>query len=279
MSKYSSIKNIGQVLLVLLLIPLFLAGCDATRGLREHYTKEEAREELKAGSGKMDEWIKENCPSGKALSMENCFWELPNGPVFLSGYLEGEFTDSRKNYDYLLNVDDGELYLEPGAKQRTAFYRECRDLVGECLGIDEFILDKDEYSDTLSFMLSMGLDQKDEASDPEEGTDSSLKEGAENSFLDGEYSRMRLPALLVISGEDPGDYVREFSRKDRIFVRINAYVPEGTDLSGYSMEEIQDMEKRYALHFDWLTLHTDSAMMTIEKNADGREVVYTEKKE
>ena len=273
------IKNMPPFLLVLLLIPLFLAGCDATRGLREYYTKEEAREELKAGSGKMEKWIRENCPSGKALSMENCFWELPNGPVFLSGYLEGEFTDSRKNYDYLLNVDDGELYLEPGAKQRTAFYRECRDLVGECLGIDEFILDKDEYSDTLSFMLSMGLDQKDEASDPEEGTDSSLKEGAENSFLDGEYSRMRLPALLVISGEDPGDYVREFSRKDRIFVRINAYVPEGTDLSGYSIEEIQDMEKRYALHFDWLTLHTDSAMMTIEKNADGREVVYTEKEE
>ncbi len=272
MRKYDLIKNIGPVMLVLLLISLILAGCDATRGLREYYTKAEAEEELKAGSEKMDEWIRENCPSGKALSMENHFWELPNGPIFLSGYLEGEFTDGRKTYDYLLNIEDGELYLEPGAKQKTAFYEECRDLVGECLGIDEFILDKDQYSN-MSFMLSMGMSLRDEAED----SDDELRESAKQWKLDGKYSRMLLPASLVISDGDVRGYVRDGGRKDQIFVRINAYVPEGTEISGYSIEMIEDMEKKYGLYFDWLTLHTDSEEMGVDESRDGRSVHFTRK--
>ena len=181
------IRKTGAVILILLISSLILAGCDMTRGLREHYTKEEAKKELKAGSEKMDGWIEENYPLGKALSMENCFWTLPNGPIFLSGYLKGEFSDGRKTYDYLLNAEDGELYLEPGGKQSAAFYRECSDLLSECLGIDEFILDKDQYSN-MSFMLSMGLDQKNAASDSEEGADGGLKESGEMTLqenLDG----------------------------------------------------------------------------------------------
>ncbi|MCR5790101.1 MAG: hypothetical protein K6G83_09465 [Lachnospiraceae bacterium] len=264
---------------ILILSSLLLSGCDATRSLREHYTKDEAEAELKTGQEKMDEWIKSNCPNGKALSMENNFRELPNGPVFLSGQVTGEFTDGRKTYDYILNLSDGELYLEPGPRQSRAFYKECSALVSECLGVDEFITDKEENSD-LSFCLSMGMmPSRDEFNDAGADTEDSLKDGATQWALSKEYKLMRLPAELVLSGGDVKEYVRDKDRKDFIFVSINTYVPEGTDISAYSMEQLKSIEKEYGIYFDELTLQTDDDMMSIvsgtaEDGAFDRQVEY-----
>lgn len=265
--------------IILILSALLLSGCDMTRGLREHYTKEEAEAELKTGQEKMDEWIRVHCPSGKALSMENHFRELPNGPVFLSGQVEGEFTDGRKTYDYILDLSDGELYLEPGPRQSRAFYKECSSLVAESLGVNEFILDKDQYSD-LSFCLSMGNKPSgNEFNDSSADTEDSLRDGAARWAMKREYNLMRLPAALVLSGGDVKNYVRDRDRKDFIFASINAYVPEGTDISAYSMEQLNGIEKEYGIYFDELTLQTDDGVMSIvtgtaEDGAQDRFVEY-----
>ena len=267
MHSKSVIKRSICSFMILALSGLALMGCDMTRGLREQYTKEEAGEELKAGAERMDEWIRANCPDGKSLSMKNSFWELPNGPIFLSGFVEGEFSDGKETYDYWLNVNNGELYLDPGNKSRE-FYDECCLLVKESLGVDELITDKDEYSN-MSFVLSLGADDliMDNKADKQEAeTNDRLKKSAMGSWL----SKVRLPALLVLSDGDVKDFVRDRDRKDLIVVGMNVYVPEGTDLSGYTVEKLESIEKKYGLFFERLILNTDKESLDFNQNGEER---------
>ena len=270
MHRKSGIKRIVCSVLILVMSGLVLMGCDMTRGLREKYTKEEAGEELKTGAERMDEWIRANCPDGKSVNMENSFWELPNGPIFLSGFVEGEFSDGKETYDYWLNVNNGELYFDPGNNLRQEFHDECFLLVKESLGVDELITDKDEYSN-MSFVLSMGAEDwiMDNKADKQEAeTNDSLKKSAMESWL----SKVRLPASLVLSDGDVKEFVRDRDRKDLIVVGMNVYVPEGTDLTGYTVEKLESIEKEYGIFFERLILQTDKEIMDFNQNGEERNV-------
>lgn len=272
----TGIKKIIIGFLTVTVSGLMLTGCnvDMTKELREHYTKEEAADELKTGEEKMEEWIGVNCPDGKAVSMENSLCQLTGGPIFLTGFVEGEFSDGRETYDYLMNVQNGELYLDPGAKKRQEFYDECRSLVEEGLGVDELILDKSEYSN-MSFVLSMGMDDwimVDKADKQGVETNDKLKEGALGFWLTNMETHGYLPASLVLSDGDVKEFVRDRDRKDLIVVGMNAYVPEETDLSSYTIDNIESIEKEYGLYFERLILNTDKEQMDFNQNGDERNV-------
>ena len=274
MHRKSGIKRIVCSVLILVMSGLVLMGCDMTRGLRETYTTEEAGEELKTGAERMDEWIRANCPDGKVLSMENSFCQLTGGPIFLSGFVEGEFFDGKETYAYLLNVNNGELYLDPGKDLRQEFYDECRLLVQESLGIDELITDKDEYSN-MTFVLSMGAEEwiiDNKADKQEAETNDSLKHGAMGSWFSKEETIMRLPASLVLSDGEVKAFVRDRDRKDLIVVGMNVYVPEGTDISGYTVEKIENIEKEYGIYFERLILKTDKEIMDFNQHGEERNV-------
>ena len=274
MHRKSGIKRIVCSVLILVMSGLVLMGCDMTRGLREKYTKEEAGEELKTGAERMDEWIRANCPDGKVLSMENSFCQLTGGPIFLSGFVEGEFFDGKETYAYLLNVNNGEQYLDPGKDLRQEFYDECRLLVQESLGIDELITDKDEYSN-MTFVLSMGAEEwiiDNKADKQEAETNDSLKHGAMGSWFSKEETIMRLPASLVLSDGEVKAFVRDRDRKDPIVVGMNVYVPEGTDISGYTVEKIGNIEKEYGIYFERLILKTDKYIMDFNQHGEERNV-------
>jgi len=272
----TGIKKIITGFLTLTVSGLMLTGCntDMTKGLREHYTKEEASDELKTGAEKMEEWIGKNCPDGKAVSMENSFCQLTGGPIFLTGFVEGEFSDGRETYDYLMNVENGELYLDPGGEKRQEFYDECRALVEEGLGVDELIMDKSEYSN-MSFVLSMGMEDRimvDEAHKPGAETDNKLKKGALGFWLTNIETHGYLPASLVLSDGGVRDFVRDRDRKDLIVVGMNVYVPEETDLSIYTVDNIESIEKEYGLYFERLILNTDKEQLDFNQNGDERNV-------
>ena len=274
MHRKSGIKRIVCSVLILVMSGLVLMGCDMTRGLREIYTKEEAGDELKSGAERMDEWIRANCPDGKVLSMENSFCQLTGGPIFLSGFVEGEFFDGKETYAYLLNVNNGELYLDPGKDLRQEFYDECRLLVQESLGIDELITDKDEYSN-MTFVLSMGAEEwiiDNKADKQEAETNDSLKHGAMGSWFSKEETIMRLPASLVLSDGEVKAFVRDRDRKDLIVVGMSVYVPEGTDISGYTVEKIENIEKEYGIYFERLILKTDKEIMDFNQHGEERNV-------
>lgn len=274
MPEIRGIKRIICAFLILAMSGLMFTGCDITRELRTHYTKEEAEEEMKTGAKKMEEWIGVNCPKGKVISMENSFCQLTGGPIFLSGFVEGEFSDGRKTYGYLMNVKKGDLYLDPGKKMRQEFYDECSTLIKESLGVGELVMDKNGYSN-MSFVLSMGAEDSIINNKVDKlGTkkDDALKEGAMNSWFSKEEKIMHLPVSLVLSAGNVRDYVRDKDRKDLILVTINAYVPEGTDLSRFTVKNIERIEKDHGIYFKRLILNTDKESMDLSQNGDERSV-------
>ncbi|MBR5336674.1 MAG: hypothetical protein IK152_01690 [Lachnospiraceae bacterium] len=279
MLKISGIKRIICCFLILTLCCLMLTGCDMTRGLREHYTKEEAEKELKTGEEKMAEWIRVNCPGGKATSMENSFWQLTGGPIFLSGFVEGKFSDGKKSYSYLMNVKTGELYLDPGKNKRQEFYDECLSLVKESLGVNELIMDKDEYSN-MSFVLSMGIEDRfmvNGTDKKEGGKNDDLKENAMGSWVSKLETTGYLPASLVLSDGQVRDYVRDRARKDLIIVGMNVYVTEGTDLSRYTVKNVEKLEKEYGLYFERLILQTDKESLDLNQHGGERNASISKK--
>jgi hypothetical protein len=53
---------------------------------------------------------------------------------------------------------------------------------------------------------------------------------------------------------------------------MNVYVPEETDLSIYTVDNIESIEKEYGLYFERLILNTDKEQLDFNQNGDERNV-------
>ena len=53
---------------------------------------------------------------------------------------------------------------------------------------------------------------------------------------------------------------------------MNVYVPEESDLSIYTVDNIESIEKEYGLYFERLILNTDKEQLDFNQNGDERNV-------
>ena len=188
----------------------------------------------------MEEWIQKNCPEGKILSIDNAILIYSFGPAetYLSDYLKGEIFDGKSRRDYLINVLNGDVYLEPDADDYLAFQKECLTFTEEFLGFQ--VMNEDAGNESF-FYCSMGEDPENYPS------------------IDG-YSRngyVKFAGELVLSGmDDMADYVRDKDRGDIIMADVRGQVPEGTDLSEITKEKILSFEAENGFYFEYLFLTT-----------------------
>ena len=133
---------------------------------------------------------------------------------------------------------------------------------------------KEEASDELKTGAEKMEDRimVDEAHKPGAETDDKLKKGALGFWLTNIETHGYLPASLVLSDGEVRDFVRDRDRKDLIVVGMNVYVPEETDLSIYTVDNIESIEKEYGLYFERLILNTDKEQLDFNQNGDERNV-------
>ncbi|MBQ9437636.1 MAG: hypothetical protein IJU50_04835 [Lachnospiraceae bacterium] len=212
----------------------------------------------------MDE---KNCPNGRIISIDNAIRKNPFGPAetYLSDYLKGEIFDGERSRDYLLNVLNGDVYLDPDAYDYLSFQKECLKLTEECLG---FQVIKEDVENESFFYCAMGADPENYPS------------------IDG-YSQngyVKFAGELVLSGMgDMADYVRDKDRGDIIMADVRGQVQEGTDLSEITKEKILSFEAENGFYFEYLYLTTQDGKNGLQMykpwDEDERELTYSERDE
>lgn len=224
--------------IVSLSVCLLLGGCDITEDYFRRYDKTEAGKQLEEGQSLMAEWMQKNCPKGRILSIDNAILINSSGPAetYLGDCLKGEISDGKSRRDYLINVLNGDVYLEPDTNDYLAFQKECLTFTEEFLGFQ--VMNEDAGNESF-FYCSMGADPENYPS------------------IDG-YSRngyVKFAGELVLSGmDDMADYVRDKDRGDIILADVRGQAPEGTDLSEITEERILSFEAENGFYFAYLFL-------------------------
>ena len=193
------------------------------------YSTEEEEAVNDTGREQAEEWISRYWPGGEVRSVEPHVFMYGSGPHYLTDYAEGILFDGEKERSFTINIVTGEMFVMPDEAVWEEFLEAVRELYLESLSLPTELEVKYFDAGVIAGLMS--------------SEDS-------GNWADSECVAAGLPGELVAENGDVRAYVSDPDRGKDILVDGWIDVPDETDLSVYTPEDLGERQKKYGLSYD-----------------------------